>query len=220
MNYSGLLKNKLFQVIICITLLSCDFSKVEYDNFEDEIYSALKTFDKKKMMLVANKITNKYYKKSGGIKFLKSKLTALTFSGEYETAFNEIANCWDTILKDYDKSYEFYIAQGLLAFKIGIDTDGFFNAALTILNLKAENVISDDERFIKCYLAIVLDPDNFYTTYLDTYNSFSDEEKYIIDDYYQSDKNERLLNSPIWFIRMVPLPDINMDSSSTELIKW
>jgi hypothetical protein len=150
------------------------------------------------MLAVAEQINERYINSTDGARFLKLKLTVLTFAGKYLDAFNEI-----DINNHFADNYEFIVAKGILAERIGIDSYQYFNSAFELLKKKPQNAISDGEKVLEIYLAIILEKKDIVDN--DIYLSLPPDGKDIVDYYMRIGFMELLTASPIGFLQE-PLP--------------
>jgi hypothetical protein len=160
----------------------------------EEIYNAWQSRDQKQMLAVAEQIKERHINGFDGVRLLKLKLTALTFAGKYLEAFNEINT--NTRFSD---NYEFLTAKGLLAERVEINAHQYFNSAFELLKEKPQNAISDGEKVLEIYLAIILGKMDIVEN--DLYLSISPEDKDIVDYYMQLERTELLTVSPLGFIQ-------------------
>jgi hypothetical protein len=172
----------------------------------NEFEIAWKNFDRKAMVLIANKITEKEICDSEGLEYLKLKIHALTFANEYQLALRECIK----YLKTYQNSVELYIASGVLANKNGLGENEYFHAAINLL----ENVTqkTNQEKIFECYSLLVCNGEVKKVEVL--LQSLPSEERKVIDFYQNSTRNELLLHPPIDFVAIDPLPD-NIGSGDT-----
>jgi hypothetical protein len=193
-------------IISFLFLSSCAKKTIEYSILENEINGAWKNSNRDEMLSIAGKITEEYFTGEDGLKYLKLKLLALTFAGEYKSAFLEIEVHSELFTNNiYD--YEFFAAQGLISWKINMDAIYYFTKAFEALNRRESNKKTNGEKLLECYLATVLDKKNFIDFH-DSYNSLTGEEKLIADYYFQLNKEDLLRFSPINFISMDPIYDV------------
>jgi tetratricopeptide (TPR) repeat protein len=119
------------------------------EKITDELFYVFPSMNKSKMLNVANKITDKEIMFENGDKFLKLKLYALTYCGEYEDALNEVKKG----LMLYPDDYELHIAKGLLGKILNYGTNSY-NKALEIIEETLKNNQSDVLIITKYYLLL------------------------------------------------------------------
>lgn len=126
---------------------------------------------------------------------------ALTLAGEYKRAFLEVES-HPYLFFNSTHDYEFFTAQGLLSWKMGIDANYYFTKAFEALNQRQADEKTGDEKLLECYLAVVLEKENFININPEKYGSLSDTINY----YSHLSKEELLSSVPISFLIMDPMP--------------
>jgi hypothetical protein len=187
-------RNYKYFLILILSIFSCKQLELDYDSLSEEIYNAWQARDQKHMLAIAEKIKERHINGSDGVRLLKLKLTALTFAGKNLEAFNEI----NTNTR-FSNNYEFFTAKGLLAERIEFNAYQYFNSAFELLKKKPQNDISDGEKVLEIYLAIILGKMDIVEN--DLYQSLSLEGKDIVDYYMQLERTELLTVSPLGFIQ-------------------
>ena len=122
-----------------------------FSQITDELFHAIPTMDREKILSVASRITDVEIAGENGLNFLKHRLLALTFCGEYEKAFDEIING----LLLFPDVPVLLIAKGVLGRRLNYETNAFFDA-LELIEKQLE--LNEDNELIvmKYYLRLIL----------------------------------------------------------------
>ena len=161
-----MLKNyyKVIVILFLFCFFSCFKQKIGIDIHEDltyknnflieitdELFFAIPTRDKTKILDVSNKISDIDIINEGNTELIKLKLLALTFCGEYENAFNEVIKS----LEFYPNDYELHFAKGLLGEILNINTFGF-HRSIEIIEEEIKYNQSDELIIMNYYLHLLL----------------------------------------------------------------
>ena len=204
-------KNKgfAFTIIIIIFIFSCYATKEgkrDFDKLANELAIAISNRDKEKTLQVANKITNEYLENYEGKKFLKMKLMALTFSGEYKIAYYEVKDG----LMFFPDDYELLIAEGTLGKINNIETNSF-EYAYNLLKEELKTGQNDYIILLTYYLQLIIKKDHI------KFDNVNNDLKYILRYYDLLDEEELLLEPPLDFLRLIPY---NMEKSDNTENRW
>jgi hypothetical protein len=177
------------------------FPPTEYFILEYNLKKAQEKSSKKSVLSVADSITEKHFIGTDAIKYFKLKLLALTLVGEYKSAFLEVES-HPYLFSNTTYDYEFFTAQGLLSWKMGIDAIYYFSKAFEVLKQRQPDEKTVDEKLLECYLAVVLEKENPININPEKYSTLSD----IVNYYSHLNKEELLSSGPISFLIMDPMP--------------
>lgn len=179
------------------------------DDIADELFFVFPTMDKSLILNIANKITETEISSENGLDFLKLKLFALTYCGEYEDAFSEVVKG----IELYPNDHELLIAEGFLCAKLDKGSTSFY---LALEKIENELFVNPNDQLIifRYWLRLLLFNEIIENSILEQYksNEFVYDILWLFSTY---DINEVILAPPIHFIIPKPLI-INRDNNIEE----
>lgn len=195
----------LFRILLLSTMFSCSPAIAQYSEFANEITSAVKEGDREALILISERITDKHLLEEGGLRYLKLKMTALTFAGDYQNAFVVI----DEYVGNFPGNYELLMGQGIIADRIGIDDFDFFTNAYIILKEKSISSKTESELVMEYYLAALLNLKDLNYIQTELLPNLSSDGLIITKHYDSFNKEELLMKPPLGFIATVPFFIVN-----------
>lgn len=195
----------LILVILVSTMFSCSPAIAQYSDLANEITSAVKVGDREALTLASEQITNDQILKEDGLRYLKLKMTALTFAGEYQNAFHII----DEYITHFPEDYELLIGQAIIANRIGKDAIEYFFKAYNIIKEKSIGSKTEFDLVVEYYLAILLNLEDSIYIQTELLPNLSSDGLDAIEYYNSLNKKNLLLASPIGFVASKPVPSSN-----------
>ncbi|GAB6091021.1 hypothetical protein [Spirochaeta dissipatitropha] len=171
-----------------------------YEELIENVSNALSNGDRNALVDIEQRITDDYFEKDEGIKFLKTKVLLFSITGDYENAARILVKGRDLFPEDL----EIIIALGLVEELRGHGGTVYFqDAAGRFKNIPNKQKTSAD-RMIEYYLLVLLNEHN--TDYAnEVYNSLNQEEKLFAKRYETATRSELLQQRPIGFVYTDPI---------------
>lgn len=201
---------RLLVVFLLLTIISCSSASEQYSNLASEVSKAVKTNDYESLLLISKRITNAYFLKEDGVRFLKLKITILTFSGKYKNAFTIIS---DNIQK-FPEDYELLVGQGIIANRLRKDGSVYFLKAYNML--KDKPIKTETELVLEFYLAKILDIEESAYLQRQILPNLSDQGIAAVKYYESLSKKDLLLTAPMGFVANKPI----LNSKGKENEEW